>query len=240
MLTGTPLEPFARWFHTRVRPGKDASYNRQTIAVIKRVLSANSNCVDIGCAQGSILREIFKFAPDGTHYAFEPIPELYQDLIIRFPAAHVYQLALSDRRGVTAFHHVISQPASSGLRQRRYPSNNEIVKQIEVRQDTLDNLVGEEVPIHLIKIDVEGAELDVLRGAVRTIRKNRPVVVFEHELGAADYYGAKPEEVYKILSDCGLRVSLMKRWLRNEMPLDLEDFVRRFEHGTDVNFVAYP
>lgn len=241
LLSGTPLEPLAKRAYARFSPSKDAEYDRQTIAVMKRVLSADSNCVDIGCHKGAILREMFKFAPSGVHYAFEPIPELYRYLAETFPADHIYQIALSDRPGVTTFHHVLSRPAYSGIRRRKYPGSDEVVEQIEVRQDTLDNVLAGEIPIHFVKIDVEGAELAVLRGAVRTIRDNKPIIVFEHGLGGADYYGAKPEEVYELLSArCGLRVSLMKRWIRNEKALDLEGFVEQFKNGTNYYFIAYP
>ena len=62
-------------------------------------------------------------------------------------------------------------------------------------------------PIHFMKIDVEGAELQVLRGAIQTILKYKPVIVFEHGLGAADHYGTKPEDIYDFLvSECGLSI----------------------------------
>ena len=241
LLSGTPLEPLAKRAYARFSPSKDAEYDRQTLAVIKRVLSADSNCVDIGCHKGAILREMFKFAPHGVHYAFEPIPELYWYLTESFPTGHIYHLALSDSPGVTTFHHVVSRPAYSGIRRRKYPGSEEVVEQIKVRQDALDNVLDAEFPVHFVKIDVEGAELAVLRGAVRVLRDNKPVVVFEHGLGGADYYGTKPEEVYELLSTrCGLRVSLMKRWLRNEKPLDLEGFVEQFNSGDNYYFIAYP
>jgi FkbM family methyltransferase len=255
ILLGTPLEEPARWVYRRLRLsqilgydrdlGYDKqqaeSYDRETIAVIERVLHTNSNCIDVGCHRGDILREILRVAPIGTHYAFEPIPYLYRRLVKHFRNVRVCQLALSDRPGVTTFHHVLNRPDYSGIRQRKYPSNDEIIEQIEVRQDTLDNVIPENVPIHFMKVDVEGAELNVLRGAVRTIQDNKPVIVFEHGLGAADFYGAKPDEVFELLSKCcGLRVSLMERWLRDEKPLDRAEFIEQFEHNINYYFIAYP
>lgn len=254
-LLGTPLEEPARWVYRRLHLsqilGYDRNlgydkrqaerYDRETIAVIERVLHSNSNGVDVGCHRGQILREILRVAPSGTHYAFEPIPYLYRRLMKRFRNIRVHQLALSDKPGVTMFHHVLNRPEYSGIRQREYPGNDEIIQQIEVKQDTLDNVTPEDIPIHFIKIDVEGAELKVLRGAARIIRDNKPVIVFEHGLGAADHYGAKPGEVYDLLAKhCGLRVSLMERWLQDEEPLDREGFIEQFEHNINYYFIAYP
>ncbi|HLY39530.1 MAG TPA: FkbM family methyltransferase [Candidatus Binatia bacterium] len=49
------------------------------------------------------------------------------------------------------------------------------------------------------RLDVEGAELEVLRGAGRTLHRWKPYVVFEHGLGAADSYGTSPGMVHELL-----------------------------------------
>ena len=59
---------------------KNLKYDRLTKLVIKRALNLNSNAIDIGCHKGEILVEILKNAPNGQHFAFEPIPLFYQNL----------------------------------------------------------------------------------------------------------------------------------------------------------------
>ena len=245
----SPIEPLARkaydsppvrWFRENLSSSEDAREHRQIRAVIKGVLANDFNCVDVGTHRGELLRTIVRFAPTGTHYAFEPIPSLYQDLIKSFPAARVYQIALSDEPGITTFYYVPRYSAFSGLRQRPYPSDNIAVRQIEVRQDTLDDIVNGEVPIHFIKIDVEGAEFNVLKGAASTIRTNKPIIIFEHELAAIEQYGHNSDEVYELLSDYGLHVSLIGDWLQNRKALDQQDFVEHVKRRTKINFIAYP
>jgi len=78
---------------------KNRQYDIQTLEVMKRILHIDSNCVDVGCHQGSILREMLHFAPKGTHFAFEPLPEMYQGLLESFgnlANIHLYDYALSD------------------------------------------------------------------------------------------------------------------------------------------------
>ena len=53
---------------------------------------------------------------------------------------------------------------------------------IKVRTDTIDNLIH--YPVHLIKIDVEGHEMSVLKGARRVLERDRPTVVLEALAGA--------------------------------------------------------
>jgi len=228
IIVGTSLEPLARKVQaafTRERSAahisnleeKNRLYDMQTIAIMKRSLREDSNCVDVGCCQGSILREILRFAPKGTHFAFEPLPGMYQGLREAFgslTSLHLDDYALSDTTGTTTFQHVVSNPAYSGLRQRRYDRPHEQIEEIVVKTNLLDNLIPKHIAIQFIKVDVEGAELQVFKGAIETIKNSRPIIVFEHGLGAADYYGTSPENVYDLESDCVRSIAVVRtrRW----------------------------
>jgi FkbM family methyltransferase len=219
---------------------RNAMFDRQTLAVMRRVLVQTSNCVDVGCAEGSILKEMLALAPKGRHHAFEPIPVLAARLRTSFPTVRVFEAALSDVPGEATFEHVVTNPAYSGLRRRRYPSTNEDVQTIRVDTKRLDDILPEDLRIHFMKIDVEGAELQVLRGARQTIARHRPFIIFEHGLGAADYYGTLPEDVYDLLvGDCGLRISLMSHWLDGKPPLDRRMFVRQIRRRQNYYFLAH-
>ncbi len=228
-----------RW--ARPPEGLGHRYDRQTIAVMERVLRPDSNCVDGGCHQGAILRHMVRLAPLGRHHAFEPLPEFCRRLARKFPQVKVHQVALSDVTGTAPFQHVVSNPGYSRLRPRRYDRPNERVEQIEVRTARLDDVIPKELPIDLLKTDVEGAELQVFRGGLATIQKNRPVIAFEHGLGAADYYGTEPNEVYSLLvNDCALHISLLDAWLSGRPPLTRQQFAEQFRQGTNYFFLAHP
>ena len=221
-----------------------AKYDRQTVAVMQKVLTKDSNCIDVGCYEGRILREILNYAPCGRHFAFEPIPRLAQALketFLPFENVQVFDVALSDAAGTSTFQHVISAESYSGLRRRRYDRPREDVVEIRVKTGLLDDLIPQHISIHFIKVDVEGAELQVFRGGVQTISRTKPVIVFEHGLGAADYFGVKPDEVYDLLVNvCGLRVSLMDRFLSGCASLSRDAFRRQFHTNKNFYFVAYP
>ena len=257
MIVGTSLEPLARKVHaifTRDRGAahmsnleeKNRLYDMQTIAVMKRILQEDSNCVDVGCYQGSILREILRLAPKGTHFAFEPLPRMYQGLREAFgslTALHLYDYALSDTTGTTSFQHVVSNPAYSGLRERRYDRPHEQIQEIVVKTNLLDNIIPKHIAIQFIKVDAEGAELQVLKGAIETIKNSRPIIVFEHGLGAADYYGTSPDNIYDLLAvQCGLKLFLMREWLEsnNVASLSREAFCEQFSSGNNYYFMAAP
>jgi len=245
LVTGTRFESIARRTYKQIyshlfEDPINARYNRQTIAIMKRTLTQNSNCVDVGSSVGEILWEMLRFAPDGTHYAFEPVPTSYTRLVDSFPTVNVYNLALSDTIGEEPFY-VVSDVGYSGLRRREYPTKTGVAEVIRVRTDYLDNIIPASLPVHFIKIDVEGAELQVLRGASDTIRRNRPIIVFEHQRGAADHYGTMPEAVYDLFTaQCGLRVSLLESWLKGERPLRRQEFAGQFFQRINFMFVAHP
>lgn len=243
---GTPLEGLARAAYRVVNGNEpNAMYDAQAAQVIERVLERDSNCVDVGCHHGSILAIMLARAPEGRHFAFEPLPGPFANLQRKFAGranVELRQSALSDAPGESTFQHVVSNPAYSGLLKRRYERPDEEVVEIRVRLERLDDVIPETLPIRFVKIDVEGAELQVLRGAVETIRRTRPYIVFEHGLGGADCYGTTPEMVHELLTGCGLRLALMKDWLDTGGTKTLEKsaFADEFYGGRNFYFMAHP
>ncbi|MGB0424622.1 MAG: FkbM family methyltransferase [Flavobacteriales bacterium] len=208
---------------------------------MKRALKSTSNCVDVGSHKGEVLKEMRSLAPKGRHFAFEPIPDLFADLKQRYNGnTTIFNYALSDKEGTSTFQHVVSKPAYSGMKQRSY-DHTPTINEIEVKTQTLDAILPEGTPIDLIKIDVEGAELQVLKGARSIIKSNQPLVIFEHGLGASDHYGTTPEDVFNLLvGECGLKISLLPDFLAKKESLSKDQFKDQFYTASNYYFVAHP
>jgi hypothetical protein len=101
-------------------------------------------------------------------------------------------------------------------------------------------LIPIESNISLIKIDVEGGELQVLEGGVETIKRCRPHIIFEHGLGASEFYDSTPDKVFKLLTSCGLKISTMKNWLANKPAFALAEFENQYFDKLNYYFIAYP
>ena len=217
-------------------------YDIQAKKVIKKVLAKNSNCIDVGCHEGEFLDLFLKYAPQGNHFAFEPLPDYYDNLVKNYgQKCKIYPQALSDEKGESTFNYVISNPAYSGLQKRNYDKPNEKDTSITVQTDLLDQLLPAKTKIDFMKIDVEGGEYQVLKGAVKTLKENRPVVIFEHGLGAADVYGTTPEMVYDLLvNEAGLKVSTMGAWLKGKESFSKKVFCQHFYENVDYYFMAFP
>lgn len=200
-------------------------------------LSPDDNCVDAGAHRGEVLAEIVRVAPRGHHLAFEPLPHLATLLRERFPAVEVHEAALSDRAGKAEFAYVHgSAEGWSGLRFRPLPDGSQAeVETIEVALAALDEVWDSSRRLALVKIDVEGAEQQVLEGAMKTVRRDRPIVLFEHGTGSAETYGTSPTDVFALLDgELGLRVYD----LDGSGPYTLSEFERSFYAAERVNFVA--
>lgn len=222
---------------------RNQRYDALSLRVMQRVVSHSSNCVDVGAHKGEILDELLKLAPSGKLFAFEPIPQMFAELQTKYadlPNIVLSDCALSDKQGSTSFQHVKTNPAYSGLRKRTY-RQNETIEEITVRNCRMDQVIPNDIKIDFIKIDVEGGELQVLKGAVELLKRDRPIVIFEHGLGASDHYGTTPEMIYDLLCDqCELDITLMERFIVDAPPLSRDEFRAQFYKSINYYFVAYP
>ncbi len=220
---------------------KNLHYNRQTWQVMQQVLKPGSNSIDIGCHKGKILDKILQLSPEGHHWAFEPLPELYEGLVKKYAGKQVTfsPIALSNCDGEVPFKQVTNSPGYSGFRKREYHIPFPVIKEIQVTTARLDQLIPAGVHIDFIKLDVEGAELEVLQGAAALIKNCRPFIIFEHGMGAAPYYDTKPTDVYSLLNGYGLQINTMKGWLEKKAALSPEAFIQQFRKELNYYFVAY-
>jgi FkbM family methyltransferase len=174
--------------------------------VLAATLRVNGNAIDVGANEGGVLAAILAVAPDGDHIAYEPIPWLQDRLRDAFPEVDVRGRALSDAAGTAEFVHVIDVPTMSGLRRRADLPADARTETISVIVERLDDALEDGYVPALIKIDVEGAEVNVVRGAAATLERHRPFVVFEHGTGGADLYGSSSGELFDILEGAGMRI----------------------------------
>jgi FkbM family methyltransferase len=220
---------------------QNRQYDAQTPRVMARVLSRDSNCIDVGCHHGMVLDAMLALSPQGHHHGFEPLPDFYAALVRKYAGnGHVslHEVALAAEPGETTFQHVVTNPGYSGIRKRLYDREEQIVE-IRVKRARLDDVIPRERAIRFIKVDVEGGELGVYQGGIELLRRSRPYVVFEHGLNAADYYGTRPEQVHDLFEGCGMKLSLMIDWLEGRPPLSRAEFVRQFDERINFYFLAH-
>ena len=217
---------------------KERKYDSLIKKIMRIVLEKDSSFIDVGCYKGDFLIEANKFAPSGSHVGFEPIPYFYNNVIKIFGGVNdIRQLALSNERGETTFNYVKSNPVYSGIKKRNYPGK-ESIEELNIKVDTLDNQLFESSRVDLIKIDVEGAELNVLRGGFNTITKFNPVIVFEYELGASDAYDSTPLELWDFFDKVKYNIYTLKNFVDSPLPLSFSEFTEIYNSKKEYYFVA--
>ncbi len=170
-------------------------------AVLAASLREESTYVDVGTNRGQVLAQAALIAPGARLIAFEPVPALAAELRSRFPALDCRELALGAAEGSAEFTHFRKLDGWSGLRRSPAISDERgAPEQIEVRVSTLDRELAAGPAPGVVKIDVEGGELDVLRGGRETLGRARPLIVFEHVAEAAALYGAGSGALWDELS----------------------------------------
>jgi FkbM family methyltransferase len=206
--------------------------------IIENATHSNSNCIDVGCHKGEILDLFIDFAPEGKHYAFEPIPSLFDFLKNKYLNVNVFPFALSDTEGQMEFNYVKDAPAYSGLKERKYTNSNPDIEKIEVEVKRLDDIIPVDFKIDILKIDVEGGEYGVLQGAKNTIIKSKPLLIFEFGIGASDFYNTKPKDLYSFLNNLDYRIYTLQNYLQSNEPLNLHQLEETYLSNDDYYFVA--
>ena len=134
--------------------------------------------MDVGAHTGSFTKLFHSKIKTGTSYLFEPIPEFYQKIKedTYFKNCHTHNIALSSTTGEAEFS-VNELPETSSLLhfdhdlQETLGLNKKVNRRIKVLTESLDNFARDFQisKIDFIKIDVQGAEMDVLKGAEKIL-----------------------------------------------------------------------
>lgn len=220
---------------------RNIAYDRRTLAILSKTLGPTSNGIDVGCHKGEMLAEMTKRAPQGTFFAFEPLPDFYNEIKIKFGQSQnirIFPFAVGETAGRSTFQYVRNAPAYSGFKRRDYAVELPEIEEITVEVRSLDELIPEDIPIRFIKIDVEGGEWAVLQGAKRLFRQYKPVTLFEFGLGAADHYGTKPEWVFDFFVEFSMTLNTLKGFLNGATPLTRDNFIDLYLKNKEYYFVA--
>lgn len=164
----------------------DVRHEKNMVEVFGRVLKSRPGVfLDVGVNIGQSLFKVLSVDPDRTYIGFEPqiacCYNVEQFLLLnRLHTAKLLPVALSDVNGTLKLYSrgdydemasLVKNHETTGIQPSAY------FVPVRVGDELLGELgVGD---ICAIKIDVEGAELDVLRGLVTTLRSKRPPVIFE-------------------------------------------------------------
>jgi FkbM family methyltransferase len=183
------------------------TYEREAQRVFRDTVREGDVVLDVGANAGFFtLLAAKRVGPRGMVYAFEPLPRNLEYLRRHVAAnglanVQVLPLALSSRAGVARFGTAAS-PAMGRLSEDG---------EVEVRTEALDDLVasGRVAPPQFIKMDVEGAEYEVLTGAASVMQRERPVLLL------STHGWREHERCCTLLRDWGYTLTLIRDGARD-------------------------
>ena len=169
----------ARWLSRRLRPSRRRAM-QEDIGLYRRLLPRDALCFDVGANIGEKSEAMLR-AGAGRVVAFEPNPEVLPELVARcsrWPNWTLVRAGLGAAPGLSMLY-VRERHGQSGMLQ---DWGGRIMRTYHVPLLTLDAAVAHfGVPAYC-KLDVEGWELEVLRGLGRPL----PLVSFEFHLESRD------------------------------------------------------
>lgn len=210
-----------------------ADFEPRESRMMAKLFDGGKTFYDIGANIGWHSLTLAARHRDATFHCFEPIPETYghlQDNIAlnTFTNIRTYNLALSDSNSPRDYYFY---EACSGNASAVNLTARDDVRTIQCPQTRLDDLVGEQslAAPDFIKCDVEGAELQVFRGATTTLAKHRPVVMAEILRKWSAQYDYNPNEIFRLFFDLGYRAFTTDGYF-------LHDFREMTEETLETNF----
>ncbi|MGI9592151.1 MAG: FkbM family methyltransferase [Myxococcota bacterium] len=175
------------------------AYSWSQLRVLDRLLQPDMVFADVGANQGEFTLFAAKRLPRGRVLAFEPMTEMRERLVGNLAANPFDNVLVSDRG-------LWSEPGRRRIFRRDAPfadgsfheglgtlfptaERSDAVEEIALT--TLDAFLEQQGidRVDVLKVDVEGAELEVLRGAEKTLERCRPLLLLEADRDCAEAAG---------------------------------------------------
>lgn len=158
---------------------------------------ANEIAVDVGANYGAYTVLFSRYFSGVISFEAHPMTFKLLELNVRsLIGVQVSPLAISSAIGSGFINEYRANHSGSATLEEHQAVNRDPILRYQVEKSTLDiQLGGIESKIGLIKIDVEGHELDVLKGSHNILLKHKPSLIFEHNTGDKEvlvfleYYG---------------------------------------------------
>ncbi|MBI4063356.1 MAG: FkbM family methyltransferase [Elusimicrobia bacterium] len=181
-------------------------YEPEETNLMRQFLEKDSVVVDIGANVGWHSIMLSREVPQGKVLAFEPIPLIFEYLkknlaLNNAGNVETYNYGFSDEQERLRFYFDPKLSAGTSARDMDQERQNVLIEaEVKRMDDTIAHLTPK---IDFIKCDVEGAELLVLKGAIETIKKNRPALFLEMLRKWSAKYNYHPNDIIALMAGLG-------------------------------------
>ena len=184
------------------------SYEKDEIDMVRRIIKNNFNILDIGANIGWYTIHLAKMAPEGNVYSFEPIPKTFRSLekviiLNNLKNVKLMNFGLSEKEDIIEFFFDSKLSVAASMR-NLYDKQD--IEKIKCKVEKLDIVIERlkiKGNIDFIKCDVEGAELFVIKGAINTLKKNKPIIFIEMLRKWSSKFDYHPNDIISLLKGIG-------------------------------------
>lgn len=165
--------------------------------------------IDLGAQTGSFSL-LAKYFPNSRWYSFEPIAEaamlLGENLKLNdIHNVSVYQMAVTDFSGYT----ILKMPTMNAWGLSTIGTSHELrfvpVMERKIPCISLDNFIDANCiqKVHFMKLDTEGSELHILRGAKKMIMRDHPIIIMEYHESNMKQCNVRKQDIDDLLTEMG-------------------------------------
>ena len=166
-------------------------YEKGTNKILAAHIKAGDTVIEAGANIGSETLIISKLVGNGCVYGFEPNPYSFERLginvsINNLTNVKILDIAMGEKDGDISFNIYPKNFCNPGMSSKY--EETPITRKITVPQQTLDTFVAAQKigKVDFIKMDIQGAEMDMLKGATDTIARDKPKIFLEATTGYND------------------------------------------------------
>jgi FkbM family methyltransferase len=183
-------------------------YETPDYSMVRRIVPEGGTVLDVGANIGFYTLSLCRQVRNVRVHSFEPIPKTFALLqehvkINQAANATIHNFGFSDREEIKTFYYY---PEGSGNASSANLSEGASVRTITCQVKRLDDFVQNSgLHVDFIKCDVEGAEIFVFRGAMATLKRDRPAVFTEMLRKWAAKFSYHPNDIIALMKDLGYR-----------------------------------
>ena len=199
-------------------------FERPEIEFVTEFLQRDMVFLDIGSNAGAFAlpaAKKLKEAGSGLVYAFEPTSWTYQLLLDNLSINHLSDVVIPINSALGAYQgtatlsiNALGKDGLNTIGGRSMHADSQVVTHEQVSVTTVDAWLSENriEQIDFIKMDVEGAELDVLKGARKLLQSDdAPPILYESHTFTTANFSYHPVEIIWLLQDSGYHVYLFDK-----------------------------
>ena len=188
----------------------------ETIYWLSKLLKPGMVFWDIGTHIGEFSIVCARFVGEnGQVHSFEPHPEMFRILINNIQLNGLSNVQLNNlavyKNETKLEFQIHKEPSISRIASKDLLGTNRTPSEIIlVNSISLDHYSRDRLLPHVIKIDVEGAELDVFRGMANLLDQKpseAPILIFEFSESNYEQYGHQPVDLINFLSNYGYSIN---------------------------------